>query len=736
MNKVTGMVLILLLFSGFAFASSGDYMVAPDGKHFQLNSNGTIPDEAIRIKSVEKPEVTLNRDEFMVWWPGDGGTHYTFGIDVNDSAATYMVPLTECEIHKVFFYNTDFTGELEWLLHESDYAGDITTGACIDANGWIGYWGTPDDSSNCNPDIGNCIWIEGDNECMTIPPYGPELWPDMGIGGWPITLDINNNDQWNEIDLASLGYPTTSDPFFIDAYVVSEDLIGDPDSWGIGVWGTAQLPYHMFKYYWTDGTSGNDGWHIRNFGGWEVYALVEYLGDIPPFIEDMTVLYTTTSTDPRDVSATIYDVNPTGGNAGVAEALLWYCFNEGDSVSIAMTAVVDTFTASIPGGVPGDHIDYWITATDVEGLSSTGSTVGYDIFEPVEDNIIVNNGSLSDGTVDYYYLYNLLGEFPHDMWNGANFGPAPDDLWLNYTTVLDISGGGPEICEGGLDAFLDQGGTNLILAGDEWMGACVDGWAPTDFVPGDFVYDYLGMDASLPDVNYSTSGDQGGISRLMPVAGDPISGALATFLEDSLLLNYDPNYEIGVSNWLDGAVPTADASVSYYGLTGILDSLGAPPPDADTVASALYLELANGSQTAWFGFDVLSLNTVPSYHWIGIYPEGPLPQTIEWMDAYTGVDDEVQIPSAFALRQNYPNPFNPVTSIEFELPNDGNITLSVYNMLGQKVAMLVDEYSRAGVHTVKWDGRNDLGQLVSTGVYLYRINAGNFNATKKMILLK
>ncbi|MCH8012643.1 MAG: T9SS type A sorting domain-containing protein [Candidatus Marinimicrobia bacterium] len=60
----------------------------------------------------------------------------------------------------------------------------------------------------------------------------------------------------------------------------------------------------------------------------------------------------------------------------------------------------------------------------------------------------------------------------------------------------------------------------------------------------------------------------------------------------------------------------------------------------------------------------------------------------------------------------------------------------IYNLLGQKVTSLVNEHRRAGQHTVTWDGRNELGQSVSTGVYLYRIDAGDFSATKKMILLK
>nr|MBN2278200.1 T9SS type A sorting domain-containing protein [candidate division Zixibacteria bacterium] len=89
------------------------------------------------------------------------------------------------------------------------------------------------------------------------------------------------------------------------------------------------------------------------------------------------------------------------------------------------------------------------------------------------------------------------------------------------------------------------------------------------------------------------------------------------------------------------------------------------------------------------------------------------------------------IPEEFALSQNYPNPFNPTTTIQFSLPSAGNVNLEVYNVLGQRVATLVDEALEAGVHTVRWDASNQ-----SSGIYLYRIKASEFVETKKMMLIK
>jgi photosystem II stability/assembly factor-like uncharacterized protein len=101
-----------------------------------------------------------------------------------------------------------------------------------------------------------------------------------------------------------------------------------------------------------------------------------------------------------------------------------------------------------------------------------------------------------------------------------------------------------------------------------------------------------------------------------------------------------------------------------------------------------------------------------------------------------------EIPAEFALSQNYPNPFNPSTTIRYTLPTASAVTLTVYNMLGQKVVTLADEVQGAGTFDAVWDGRNGYGSAVATGVYLLRIDARPadggtpFNAIRKMVLMK
>jgi len=95
------------------------------------------------------------------------------------------------------------------------------------------------------------------------------------------------------------------------------------------------------------------------------------------------------------------------------------------------------------------------------------------------------------------------------------------------------------------------------------------------------------------------------------------------------------------------------------------------------------------------------------------------------------------IPAKFTLKQNYPNPFNPATAVRYELPKSEHVKLTVFNLLGQKVAILVDQIQPAGRHTAVWDARNDAGRSVASGVYLYRIQAGDsYSDVRKMLLVR
>jgi hypothetical protein len=94
------------------------------------------------------------------------------------------------------------------------------------------------------------------------------------------------------------------------------------------------------------------------------------------------------------------------------------------------------------------------------------------------------------------------------------------------------------------------------------------------------------------------------------------------------------------------------------------------------------------------------------------------------------------VPMSFGLHQNYPNPFNPSTIIQYDLPAPSKVRLEIFNVLGQQVKTLVDDYKEAGYQSVTWNGDDDNGGSVATGIYFYKISADNKVETKKMMLLK
>ena len=101
-----------------------------------------------------------------------------------------------------------------------------------------------------------------------------------------------------------------------------------------------------------------------------------------------------------------------------------------------------------------------------------------------------------------------------------------------------------------------------------------------------------------------------------------------------------------------------------------------------------------------------------------------------------GIDLPEGVPGSFALHQNYPNPFNPVTSIRFDIPELSFARMDIYNLLGQRVRTLFHGAIEPGYHMVQWDGKNDIGEELPSGMYMYKLHAGTYIAMEKLVLLK
>lgn len=169
------------------------------------------------------------------------------------------------------------------------------------------------------------------------------------------------------------------------------------------------------------------------------------------------------------------------------------------------------------------------------------------------------------------------------------------------------------------------------------------------------------------------------------------------------------------------AVPAADYTIDLTpaGVSDVVASFIAPLEGAGGAALGV---LASGF------FDPAGNNDGPAFGLLAVFVDGT---TVLLPAATTNSEPVVDLPNTFRLEQNYPNPFNPVTQIEFSLPETANVTLEVFNIQGQRVATLVDGNREAGVHTVSFDAVN-----LASGVYLYRIQAGDFTKVNKMMLVK
>ncbi|KAA3601521.1 MAG: T9SS C-terminal target domain-containing protein [Calditrichaeota bacterium] len=136
-----------------------------------------------------------------------------------------------------------------------------------------------------------------------------------------------------------------------------------------------------------------------------------------------------------------------------------------------------------------------------------------------------------------------------------------------------------------------------------------------------------------------------------------------------------------------------------------------------------------------------SLEEVTIYNWFVEVTDGEF--TVSSSDTFefettigASIQEEAQLPETFALKQNFPNPFNPTTKINFDLPISSKVKLEIFNLLGQKVRTLVDRKINAGFNSVTWNGKNDFGNQVSSGIYIYKIQTEDFTQSKKMVFLK
>ena len=217
------------------------------------------------------------------------------------------------------------------------------------------------------------------------------------------------------------------------------------------------------------------------------------------------------------------------------------------------------------------------------------------------------------------------------------------------------------------------------------------------------------------------------------------------YLDPAIVATYNPDSTVVIPNFNARAQELIDAS--GLGNTNISEQINftkntASVDDLISFSNAYWADPLHGSGDVPEGyrfegedFDFSYPNTTTSYT---AGTSGQPLGDLNWFGIEVGVEKQnpIQVVESYELKNNYPNPFNPSTTIEFAIPQKGNVELSIYNVLGQKIATLINSELNQGVYKATWNGLTDSGVSVVSGTYIYRIKSGEFSMSKKMILLK
>ncbi|MBN2226953.1 MAG: S8 family serine peptidase [candidate division Zixibacteria bacterium] len=446
---------------------------------------------------------------------------------------------------------------------------------------------------------------------------------------------------------------------------------------------------------------------LNDDGTYEIYAYHMYYGDIMEY----TTSFSTTNS---------VDLTMNGQKFGCYGLSAFDIDDDGELELLAF----------------GSYYDYgfWLYAYDYgfQPVSGFPRSLGFpweeapsmpvfgDVDGDGELEYLVTKYDLSTGMI---YAWNIDGT-PLVPGNGY-FLTAPTPAIIDYILLADMNDDNqPEIVAGGHPSI--EG----ILAQQK----------------GEWLWTWDASGQLLEEFSMTLDPDGYTLDRYTPIIGDmgqngKVNLAIATYAGELVFMNYE-----------DYGFNECASPVTSYRYHRTFDNIG---PSFSDDCYAFICGDANNDDVV----DTLDCQYILAY----LYYGGPAPVPYEAGDVncnpgitladysylvnylhYGGpapcdcgqpkLDDV--LPVEFSLRQNYPNPFNPTTTITFSLPTACQVTLDVYNITGQKVATVEDGWLDPGEHVVVWDGQNDSGKPVASGVYFYRIKAGDRIATRKMVLLK
>jgi len=540
----------------------------------------------------------------------------------------------------------------------------------------------------------------------------------LGVGvALPDTADVNTGDlrwpteaeQWGTVMVRATNAIVIQNDLPYGEWSI-DDGTGkvnvDDDSDSISVWQEAVGRPPVGSY-----VSSIRGWVYHHYGSnadstaYKIEPL--YVADIefgagPPNITDVSRDPCVPGVDDVvTVSAVITD------NSTISQANIYYRINSGDWTFADMSNTVDnTWSGSIPAsGTDGAFIEYYVQGAD-DGADQ--SEIKWSEFPDISNGNFLGYNTLSSALTINNIQYSPWpnGESPY---NGCD------------VTVTGIVTGDTAQYNSGYAAYAFQS------ASAQWSGVVFDGW-DTPLHRGEEVTVSGTVEEFDPEWHFKYDGN----TKLINVSAVTINSgdnSMASMSVGTADLGQDAeeveSYEgclVTVSNVTVSAMNAYDwGIVDESGVECLIDD------DMATMAANTYMSTLEEGTT-------LSQVTGIFNFSFGTYKI----QVRDLADlGQLGVDENFEsLPRQFALHDNYPNPFNPETRIRFEIGNQANVQLIIYDMLGRKVRTLVNDNYDPGMYVINWDGMNDNRQPVSSGPYLYRIKAGEFIDHKKMILVR
>ncbi|MCB0303435.1 MAG: T9SS type A sorting domain-containing protein [Calditrichaeota bacterium] len=397
------------------------------------------------------------------------------------------------------------------------------------------------------------------------------------------------------------------------------------------------------------------------------------------------------SSDVVTVSANIED-NISVASARINYSVDWNAFQE-----VAMSAGIGGFTGDIPAQGDGAFVRYYISATDNVGGTS----------------VFPGDTSMTSGGVYFY----VVRDGNHSI----------RDIQYTWGYANDASGfNGYEVT---VEGVVMTDSTDYV--GDYWIQEARAPWsgiwvndADHVFLKGDWVSvtGVVEENFNVTRINGTAASlVQAGFGEYEPIdqtTGNITTGADSAEAYESVLVKVS---NVTVTN------PFPDPS-GNFGEFVIDDGSG------ELRVDDLFSAFRGNLDSAFVSGDKYSFITAFHYYSFGNYKLAPR-DSLD-IGPLTGIEDNITAPLSYSLSQNYPNPFNPSTTIRYTLAQSGKFKLEVFNVLGQRVATLANQFQTAGAHQVTWDGRNDAGNSVGSGIYFYQLSGNNTTLTQKMILLK